>query len=99
MATTQNIVRKEVGKMKNSIKRESAVKSNIFDCDAVITHIQCMQDDSTPLPPECPHESYDKWKEAVTKEKKGYESQLQTIAEYKELIIAYEWYLENNPSE
>lgn len=97
MATTQEIVAKELETMNNAIKREAAIKANIFDCDAVINHIQCMQDDSTPLPPECPHESYDKWKEAVEKEKKGYKSQLVTIAEYKELKVAYEWYLENNP--
>lgn len=97
MATTQEIVAKELETMNNAIKREAAVKANIFDCDAVINHIQCMQDASTPLPEGCPHESYDKWKEAVEKEKKGYESQLVTIAEYKELKVAYEWYLENNP--
>lgn len=97
MATTQEIVAKELETMNNAIKRETAIKSNIFDCEAVINHIQCMQDDSTPLPEECPHESYDKWKEAVEKEKKGYESQLATIVEYKELKVAYEWYLEQNP--
>lgn len=95
--SVQTTVQKEIEKMRNSIKREDAAKANIFDCDAVITHIQCMQDDSTPLPEECPHESYDAWKEAVEKEKKGYESQLATIAEYKDLLVAYEWYLENNP--
>lgn len=95
--SVQTTVQKEVEKMRNSIKREDAAKANIFDCDAVIEHIQCMQDASTPLPEECPHESYDAWKEAVEKEKKGYESQLATIAEYKDLLVAYEWYLENNP--
>lgn len=95
--SVQTTVQKEIEKMRNSIKREDAAKANIFDCDAVIAHIQCMQDDSTPLPEECPHESYDAWKEAVEKEKKGYESQLATIAEYKDLLVAYEWYLENNP--
>ena len=95
--SVQTTVQKEIEKMRNSIKREDAAKANIFDCDAVIAHIQCMQDDSTPFPEECPHESYDTWKEAVEKERKGYESQLATIAEYKDLLVAYEWYLENNP--
>ena len=56
-----------------------------------------METDGTPLPPECPYKDFAEWKEAITKEKKGYESQLVTIAEYKELIVAYEKYLEDNP--
>ena len=93
----QSTVLSELESLKNSIKREGAIKSNIFDCEAVITHIQCMQDDSTPLPEGCPHESYEAWKENVEKEKKGYESQLQTILKNKDLIVAYEKYLEDNP--
>lgn len=34
----------------------------------------------------------------VEKEKKGYESQLLTIAKNKDLITAYEKYLEDNPA-
>ena len=95
--SVQGTVAMELESLRNSIKREDAVKSNIFDCDAVITHIQCMQDDSTPLPEGCPHASYEEWREAVTKEKKGYESQLLTIAKNKDLITAYEKYLADNP--
>lgn len=94
----QTTVKKELESLRNSVKREASIKSNIFDCEAVVTHIQCMQDDSTPLPESCPHESYEAWKEAVEKEKKGYESQLLTIAKNKDLITAYEKYLEDNPA-
>ena len=93
----QTTVKKELESLRNSVKREPSIKSNIFDCKAVVTHIQCMKDDSTPLPEGCPHESYEAWKEAVEKEKKGYESQLLTIAKNKDLITAYEKYLEDNP--
>ena len=93
----QTTVEKELESLRNSVKREASIKSNIFDCKAVVTHIQCMQDDSTPLPEGCLHESYEAWKEAVEKEKKGYESQLLTIAKNKDLITAYEKYLEDNP--
>lgn len=94
----QTTVKKELESLRNSVKREASIKSNIFDCKAVVTHIQCMQDDSTPLPEGCPHESYEAWKEVVEKEKKGYESQLLTIAKNKDLITAYEKYLEDNPA-
>lgn len=97
MATTQEIVAKELESMNNAIKREASIKANIFDCDAVLNHIQCMETDGTPIGEESPYKDFNEWKEAVTKEKKGYESQLVTIAEYKELKVAYEWYLENNP--
>lgn len=93
----QTTVQKEIEKMRNSIKREDAVKANIFDCDAVITHIQCMETDGTPIGEDSPYLDFNEWREAITKEKKGYESQLATIAEYKDLLVAYEWYLENNP--
>lgn len=94
----QTTVKKELESLRNSVKREASIKSNIFDCKAVVTHIQCMQDDSTPLPEGCPHKSYEAWKEAVEKEKKGYESQLLTIAKNKDLITAYEKYLVDNPA-
>ena len=45
----QTTVEKELESLRNSVKREASIKSNIFDCEAVVTHIQCMQDDSTPL--------------------------------------------------
>jgi hypothetical protein len=96
--SVQTTVEKELESLRNSVKREASIKSNIFDCEAVVTHIQCMQDDSTPLPEGCPHESYEAWKETVEKEKKGYESQLLTIAKNKDLITAYEKYLEDNPA-
>ena len=96
--SVQTTVEKELESLRNSVKREASIKSNIFDCEAVVTHIQCMQDDSTPLPECCPHESYEAWKEAVEKENKGYESQLLTIAKNKDLITAYEKYLEDNPA-
>lgn len=99
MTTTQDVVRKEVESLQSSIKREGAVKSNIFDCDAIIEHITCMETDGTPIGEDSPYKDFAEWKEAVAKEKRSYESQLQTIAENKDLLVAYEWYLENNPVE
>ena len=95
--STQVVVQKELETMRNAIKREKATKSNIFDCDAVLNHIQCMQTDGTPIGENSPYKDFDEWKKAVLKEKEGYLSQIETIAKYKELVVAYEWYLQQNP--
>lgn len=87
----------EMRVLENSIKREKAIKANMFDLDAVVSHIQCMQDDGTPLEPDAPYENFDAWLEAVNKERKGYQSSLATIAKNKELLIAFRDYVENNP--
>lgn len=96
--SVQTTVEKELESLRNSVKREASIKSNIFDCDAVINHIQCMETDGTPIGEESPYKDFAEWKEAITKEKKGYESQLLTIAKNKDLITAYEKYLEDNPA-
>ena len=95
--STQAVVQKEVDSMKNAIKRESATKANIFDCEAVLNHIECMKKDNTPIGDNSPYKDFEEWKKAVLKEKESYENQLLTIDKYKELLVAYTYYLENNP--
>lgn len=97
--STKVVVQKELETMRSAIKREKATKANIFDCEAVLKHIQRMQTDGTPIGENSPYENFDEWKKAVLKEKEGYQSQIETIAKYKELVVAYEWYLEHNPAQ
>ena len=83
-------VQKEIESLKNSIKREKAIESNIFDMTAVIEHIAAMAEES-------PYESYEEWQAAAEKELKGYQSSLATIAENKEILVALETYISEHP--
>ena len=90
-------VQKEIESLKNSIKREKAIESNIFDMTAVIEHIAELKEASEPMAEESPYESYEEWQAAVEKELKGYQSSLTTIAENKEILVALETYISEHP--
>ena len=90
-------VQKEIESLKNSIKREKAIESNIFDMTAVIEHIAELKEASEPMAEESPYESYEEWQEAAEKELKGYQSSLATIAENKEILVALETYISEHP--
>ena len=90
-------VQKEIESLKNSIKREKAIESNIFDMTAVIEHIAELKEASEPMAEESPYESYEEWQAAVEKELKGYQSSLATIAENKEILVALETYISEHP--
>ena len=90
-------VQKEIESLKNSIKREKAIESNIFDMTAVIEHIAELKEASEPMAEESPYESYEEWQAAAEKELKGYLSSLATIAENKEILVALETYISEHP--
>ena len=90
-------VQKEIESLKNSIKREKAIESNIFDMTAVIEHIAELKEASEPMAEESPYESYEEWQAAAEKELKGYQNSLATIAENKEILVALETYISEHP--
>ena len=90
-------VQKEIESLKNSIKREKAIESNIFDMTAVIEHIAELKEASEPMAEESPYETYEEWQAAAEKELKGYQSSLATIAENKEILVALETYISEHP--
>ena len=90
-------VQKEIESLKNSIKREKAIESNIFDMIAVIEHIAELKEASEPMAEESPYETYEEWQAAAEKELKGYQSSLATIAENKEILVALETYISEHP--
>ena len=90
-------VQKEIESLKNSIKREKAIESNIFDMTAVIEHIAELKEASEPMAEESPYELYEEWQAAAEKELKGYQSSLATIAENKEILVALETYISEHP--
>ena len=90
-------VQKEIESLKNSIKREKAIESNIFDMTAVIEHIAELKEASEPMAEESPYETYEEWLAAAEKELKGYQSSLATIAENKEILVALETYISEHP--
>ena len=95
MAVLETII-KEKEKVENSIKRENAVLKNVDDITAVLEHIAELQDAGTPLPDTSAYESYEAWQENAEKELKSYNSSLETIEKYKDLLIAYNYYIEQN---
>ena len=90
-------VQKEIESLKNSIKREKAIESNIFDMTVVIEHIAELKEASEPMAEESPYETYEEWQAAAEKELKGYQSSLATIAENKEILVALETYISEHP--
>lgn len=95
----QATVQKEVEKMQNTIKREAAIENEVQNYTAVMEHIAEMKEASEALPEETNFTSYDEWQADVEKKLKSKNSSLATIEKYKELIVAYQYYLEQNPIE
>ena len=58
-------VQKEIESLKNSIKREKAIESNIFDMTVVIEHIAELKEASEPMAEESPYETYEEWQAAA----------------------------------
>lgn len=95
--SVQATVQSEMEKMQNTIKREAAIENEVQNYKAVIEHITELQEASEPLPEETNFGSYDEWKADAEKKLKSKTSSLTTIEKYKELIVAYQYYLDNNP--
>lgn len=95
--TIQERVKKEVEKMQNSIKREAAIENDVQNYTAALEHIAELVEASEPLLEETNFASYEEWQADVEKRLKSKNASLETIAKYKDLIVAYEYYLEQNP--
>lgn len=93
----QTTVQREIEKMQNTIKREAAIENEVQNYTAVIEHIAEMKEASEPLPEETNFASYEEWQADAEKKLKSKNASLATIAKYKELIVAYQYYLDNNP--
>lgn len=96
---TIDIVRKELERMRSSVKREAATENRKLTLSLALEMIGEYVTQSKPLPEGTNYTSYDEWKEDVNKDIKGAESSLKTIAENKELIIALAAYAEANGGE
>lgn len=95
--SVQVTVEKELEKMRNSVKREAATENRIQNLTVVLEAIAQKVEASEPLPPDTNYESYEEWQEDVEKDLKSANSSLETITEYKELIVALQTYLDENP--
>lgn len=95
MAVLETIV-KEKEKVEKSLKREGSILKNVDDITAVLEHIAELIEAGTPLPSESAYESYEAWQESAEKELKSYNSSLETIEKYKDLLVAYNYYIEQN---
>ena len=95
MAVLETII-KDKERIENSIKREDATLKNVDDITAVLEHIAELVGDGTPLPAESAYESYEEWEESARKELKSYTTALETIDKNRDILFAYNYFIENN---
>ena len=93
------VVKKEMEKVENAIKREKAILKNIDDITATLEHIAELVEAGTAFPENSAYESYTDWQESAEKEIKSYNTSLATIDKYRSLIAAYSFYVKNNSPE
>lgn len=96
MSTVLATIVKEKARVENSIEREGAIKKNIEDIEALLEHIAELVEASTPLPEGSNYTSYEEWENFCNKDLKAYNASLETIAKQKDLLSAYEYYIQNH---
>lgn len=104
MAASENqviltVVKKEMEKVENAIKREKAILKNIDDITATLEHIAEQVEAGTAFPENSAYESYKDWQASAEKEVKSYNTSLETIDKYRSLLAAYQFYIKNNTPE
>ncbi len=104
MAVSENqviltVVKKEMEKVENAIKREKAILKNIDDITATLEHIAEQVEAGTVFPENSAYESYKDWQTSAEKEVKSYNTSLETIDKYRSLLAAYQFYIKNNTPE
>lgn len=92
-----DVVKEEIEDLRGLISREVSYDIKILNCTAVIERIAEMKLASEPLPEECPFESYEEWQADVEKDIKSAQTSLANVAKAKELVVALEKYVEQNP--
>ncbi len=90
-------VKAEIEDLTGLVSREASYDIKVLNCTTLIEKIAEMKEASTPLPEECRFESYNEWVADVEKDLKSAQNSLANVAEAKELLVALNKYVEQNP--
>lgn len=92
-----DVVKAEIEDLQGLISREKSYDIRVLNCTAVIERIAEMKSGSEPMPEDCPFETYEEWQADVEKDIKSAQTSLANVAEAKELLVALNMYVEQNP--
>ena len=95
--SVQITIMEEIKKIENSLKRESAIKNQIENYKALLDHIGELKEDLKPLPEDITFKDYQEWETYVNKKIKSRNNSMRTVEKNKDIMIALEYYLEQNP--
>lgn len=91
-------VKAEIEDLQGLVSREVSYDIRVLNCTTLIEKIAEMKGNSDPLPSECPFENYEEWVADVEKDLKSAQNSLANVAEAKELLVALNMYVEQNPA-
>ncbi|MGL5356697.1 MAG: hypothetical protein ACRDAQ_09200 [Cetobacterium sp.] len=86
-----------IAKTKKSIEREISVNKELTDDCATLERVIDMQNGDEELPVDGGYESYTEWRETLEKEIRSSENSLARIQTEKAELVAFEYFVDNNP--
>ena len=90
-------VKAEIEDLTGLVSREASYDIKVLNCTTLIEKIAEMKKASTPLPEECRSQSYPDRVADVEKDLKSAQNSLANVAKAKELLVALNKYVEQNP--
>lgn len=90
-------VKAEIEDLTGLISREKSYDIRVLNCTTLMEKLAEMKEASEPLPEDCPFETYDEWQADIEKDLKSAQNSLGNVAEAKELLVALNKYVEQNP--
>ena len=90
-------VKAEIENLQGLVSREKSYDIRVLNCTTLIEKLAEMKGASTQLPEECRFESYDEWVADVEKDLKSAQTSIENVAKAKELLVALNKYVEQNP--
>lgn len=92
-----DVVKEEIEDLTGLVSREVSYDIKVLNCKTLIEKLAEMKSTEEPLPEECRFESYDEWIADIEKDMKSAQNSLGNVAEAKELLVALNKYVEQNP--
>ena len=90
-------VKAEIEDLQGTVSRERSYLIKEAHFIGVIEHIANLQAQSEPFPEESPFENYEEWQLEAEKELKSAQNSLTNVTKAKELLVALNAYVEQNP--
>lgn len=97
--TKQEIMEKRIGQLETSLKREKAIRKEVENDKATLTHLENLEHQGQNLEESSNYSSYGEWKEAIQKQIKRGETSLENIGIKKIELEAFRFYLDSLKAE